>query len=412
MTDKLCLRCDWSGDIDDQACPRCGAELFSSGRGTPETADDRRTPSVREEPLRRSWGGAVAVVLIVAFAIGAVVFVQRHTPTTASPVPISTGRHGFLLSASREGDGARLWIWNLDENTAVPGPLLDDLPEELVNGYAVHGGWIGLTTLRTSGVRTASVLRFLGTGDQPVRVATGDLIAWSPGSSVVSVLRSRRVGECARLSISTWFVTIRRSVDRSDGVLCGEPVAFARDRNLRYLTVQRGEVPTTFRVGAGYAPILDGYRLLSVSVDGDLLVQRPGGVLELAYLSSIGSTIWERPRPIGGPRRALDPIRVLGWSVDGTHAFVFGRYDSVQGIFRVPVGPTPRPRNPTRLLVTNAVDVQAAPTADDEVYLLTDGAVSVVHGDRVTPVTTPPGMPAPLGPILWLATLPYSSTEG
>ena len=62
--------------------------------------------------------------------------------------------------------------------------------------------------------------------------------------------------------------------------------------------------------------------------------------------------------------------------------------------------------------MTNAVDVQAAPTADDEVYLLTDGAVSVVHGDQVTPVTTPPGMPAPLGPILWLATLPYSSTEG
>ena len=351
MTDKLCLRCDWSGDIDDQACPRCGAELFSSGRGTPETADDRRTPSVREEPLRRSWGGAVAVVLIVAFAIGAVVFVQRHTPTTASPVPISTGRHGFLLSASREGDGARLWIWNLDENTAVPGPLLDDLPEELVNGYAVHGGWIGLTTLRTSGVRTASVLRFLGTGDQPVRVATGDLIAWSPGSSVVSVLRSRRVGECARLSISTWFVTIRRSVDRSDGVLCGEPVAFARDRNLRYLTVQRGEVPTTFRVGAGYARhpgrVPAPQRLGRRRPARATTRRRPRAGLSAR---SIGSTIWERPRPIGGPRRALDPIRVLGWSVDGSHAFVFGRYDSAQGIFRVPVGPTPRPRNPTRLL--------------------------------------------------------------
>ena len=53
---------------------------------------------------------------------------------------------GFLLTTAPEGSGARMWIWDLGANTASQGPLLDVRPDELVYGYEVHGGWVGITT--------------------------------------------------------------------------------------------------------------------------------------------------------------------------------------------------------------------------------------------------------------------------
>jgi hypothetical protein len=408
VTDKLCLRCDWSGAIGDDTCPRCGAGLFSAGSGKTGADVDRPATALAEHRTERSWRTSVAVVLIVVFAVVAVVIVQRHTPSEASSEAVDTGRTGFLITSAPEGDGARMWIWDLGADTAVSGPLLHRTPEELVYTYEVQAGWIGITSTVGAGV-SASVLRRLGPNDRPLPVARGDAVAWVPSSSSVSVLRSRPVGACTRLIVSTWFVSIRTSVERFDGVRCGEPVAFARDRNLPYLTIERDGIPTTMRVGAGYTqPIVPGYQLLSASADGDLLVQRPGGGLALAYLARAGTS----PVPIGGHGRTLDPIRVLGWSADASQAFVFGTFDNAQGIFRVTVGPQPRPRPPVLLLATNAIDIQMSATAGGDLYLATDGALSLVHGDLVEPVSAPPGVPAPVGPVLWVATLPYSPAEG
>ena len=116
--------------------------------------------------------------------------------------------------------------------------------------------------------------------------------------------------------------------------------------------------------------------------------------------------------PIGGQGTPLDPIRVLGWSQDGSEAFVFGTVGGVQGVFRITVGPRPRPRRPALLLVTNAVDLQATPAADGDLYVLTDGAISLVQDTRAESIAPPPGAPTPVGPVLWVATLPYSPAEG
>ena len=409
MTARICLRCDWSGAVTDGTCPRCGAGLFSAGRPPSEVGAKRPASPVTPERPERSSRGTLAAVLIVVVAIGAVVVVQRQTPSGAAlGASATTGRHGYLLTSAPDGDGVRMWIWDLGANTAVPGPLLGGVPEELVYGYEVHAGWVGITTRGSEG-EIASVLRYLGPRDQPVTVATGDSVAWVPSSSAVSVLRSRPAGACTRITVSTWFVSIRRSVERFDGVRCGgEPVAFARDRSLPYMTIERGGVPTTVRVGAGYTePMVTGYRLLSVSADGDLLVQRPGGGLELASPSPAGT----RPMPIGSNDHTLVPIRVLGWSADASQAFVFGTYDTIQGIFRVTVGPRPRPGPPELLMAADAVDLEVAPTAEGDVYVLTDGAVSQVGDDGVEAVARPPGAPAPVGPVLWVATLPYSPAE-
>ena len=234
MTAKVCLRCDWSGVTTEDTCPRCGAGLFASGRTSPgEGARPPATP-LTERRTERSWRGTIAAALVALLAIGAVVFVQRHTPPAAVGAT-PTGRSGFLLTTAPEGSGARMWIWDLGANTASQGPLLDVRPDELVYGYEVHGGWVGITTGGATEGR-ASVLRYLGPGDRPVPVASGDAIAWSPSTSSVSVLRTRPAGACTRITVSTWFVAIRRSLERFDGVRCGEPTAFARDRNLPYIT--------------------------------------------------------------------------------------------------------------------------------------------------------------------------------
>jgi len=409
MTDRLCLRCDWSGETADQDCPRCGAGLFAPRRAEAGPDQPRvAAPVASEGSVERSWRSRVAVVLIVAIAIGAVAFVQRHTPrASVAAVPVSTGRHGFLITPTRADDGVRLWIWNLDTNTASPGPLLDAVPEELVYSYVVRSGWVGITTASAGGERTASILRFLGTSDRPVQVASGDLIAWLPGNATVSTVRFEHVGGCRRrVSVGSWFVTTRQFVTRFEGVLCGEPTAFARDRDTPYLTIERDGRPITMRVGTGDTErILPGTKLLGASIGGDLLVQRPGAGLE-HYVARL-----HRFRPIGGRAGAFDPLRVLGWSADGREAFVLGRYGP-QGIYRIPIGPGPRPRRPTLVLPTNAVDVQATPTADGDLYISTDGAISFVHGGNVEPIAAPAGAPQPLGPVLWVATLPYSPPEG
>ena len=60
----------------------------------------------------------------------------------------------------------------------------------------------------------------------------------------------------------------------------------------------------------------------------------------------------------------------------------------------------------------NAVDLQATATADGGLYVLTDGAIGLVQGARMTPIAQPTGAPTPVGPVLWVATLPYSPAEG
>ncbi|MEP6758264.1 MAG: hypothetical protein ABJB55_03625 [Actinomycetota bacterium] len=412
MTAKLCLRCDWSGDGADATCPRCGAGLFARAPG-PRTAPDAagaQASETGEERIERSWRNRVALVLVVVLAIGAVVFVQRHTPSPAVATAVSTGHHGFLLAPAKTDGGVRMWVWNLDANTAVAGPMLDGLPEELVYGYEVHSGWVGITTASDDGMHTASVLHYLGVTDRPVTVARGDRIAWLPGESSVSVVRSTALGGCRRrVSVNTWFVVTRQAVERYAGVLCGTPTAFVRDREGPYLTVDRNGTPRTLRVGAGYVQrILPGRQVLGASVDGDLLVQRPGGGLELYYASPAPI----RPIAIEADGHALDPIRVLAWNADASQAFVLGSIQGVQGIFRVMVGPRPRPRPPSLVLATNAVDVQATPTADGDLYISTDGAISLVHAGHIEPIPAPAGAPGPLGPVLWVATLAYSPAEG
>ena len=47
MGERVCLRCDWTGETDGAACPRCGAALYR----VPEPTTPREfTPAPRPQP--------------------------------------------------------------------------------------------------------------------------------------------------------------------------------------------------------------------------------------------------------------------------------------------------------------------------------------------------------------------------
>jgi hypothetical protein len=59
-------------------------------------------------------------------------------------------------------------------------------------------------------------------------------------------------------------------------------------------------------------------------------------------------------------------------------------------------------------MATDAADVSAAVTPNGPVYVAADGVVRAVEDTSVSFLPVPGGAPAPTGPLLWIATLPYS----
>jgi hypothetical protein len=385
VSSKICLRCDWSGQTDAGTCPRCGTVLYEPRRTATPTVDPDANDVVPARPVppppeaRRSWPPRLAVAAVALFAVAAFAFVQLHGERATSVSGVA-GRDGYLIVATQLHGTARLWVWDLAAGTAAPGPILARVPDELVESVSLQDTWIGLTTSTSSGGQAASVLRDLGPTDHPVDLARGRFIAWSTATGYVSVLRSRLVDGCRHdLTVRTWFVSIGHAERRYAGRVCGVPVAFGRDRLVPFVALDAGGRLRIAQVGNDYLVTrLHGRSILSVSSDGDLLVQRPGGV--------------------------------VAWSLDASRAYVLGTQAGVHGVFRLTVGTQPRPRPPQLVAATSAVDVAAAAGAEGDLFLATDGVIRRWHDGSLHAMPLPDGMPRPAGPLLWVSTLPYSSS--
>ena len=111
MSERVCLRCDWTGERDGAACPRCGASLYRvqepttprevirAPRPQPEPSGDRMSSSSIEEtqdgesvppavPVaanRRWW------VIVGALAVAAVWNVVSHGPFDSLQMPVVPG---------------------------------------------------------------------------------------------------------------------------------------------------------------------------------------------------------------------------------------------------------------------------------------------------------------------------------
>jgi hypothetical protein len=52
MAKRLCLRCDWAGETEGPACPRCGTPLYSMSRSKPTPAPPEAPPARHDPPAQ------------------------------------------------------------------------------------------------------------------------------------------------------------------------------------------------------------------------------------------------------------------------------------------------------------------------------------------------------------------------
>jgi len=438
MSDKLCLRCDWTGATRSSSCPECGAGLFTSTprearhpapgpSRTRELRDPVDVPSADPSSPRSGAGGTrsrsggwITSGLLAALAAGAFLFISSHTPaaTPATPNGAESGLAGTLIYAAQDPRGWVLWTWDLQTGRVAPGPHVDQ-PTNLVDASSVSPGWVGVTS--SAGRRqVASILHFLTPEGRPIPVAAGDLVTWSSGGQDVTSLRyGDRIQGCLRhVVITTHLVSFGTSDDRYDGPMCGLPLTIARDGTFIYVVAARATTASIVFVGSGYTErFIDDHALVSLSTRGDFLitpVPRPGagqtygspqGGLQLYHRSPSRSG----PVPFGGRHQPLLVDEFLTWSGDAGDAYVLGLYRGVRGVYRITMGPGVGLRVPELVDRTYAATIEATVTAAGDLILSRDGELSFVRAGELRPLTLPPGAPHPAGPLLWSESSPHPS---
>ncbi len=429
MSDKICLRCDWSGKTRSKTCPACGTDLFGSeprektrrvtpqpgpglgsanAHASPEEVPSARPSSRRTRARSRGW---ITSGLVGVIAAGAFVFITAHTPAgmTAAPNGPASGLDGTLIYAARDANGWALWTWDLGTRRVASGPQVER-PTSLVDASSVSPGWVGVTSRGHRQV--ASILHFLTPESRPIRIAAGDLVTWSSGGRDITSLRvGDRTHGCLRhVVIANHVVSFGTSDVRYDGPMCGLPITIARNGTFIYVVAARGSTASIVFVGGGYTErFIHDHTLLSLSTRGDFLVTpvpRPGarqtgrlGGVQL-YRRSPSRT---GPVPFGRRRQPLLVDGFLTWSPDAGDAYVLGRYRGIRGVYRITMAPGIGLRVPELVDRTEAATVEATVTADGSLILLQDGQLSSVRAGVVSPLTLPPGAPRPAGPLLWTA---------
>jgi hypothetical protein len=437
MSDKLCLRCDWTGETRSTSCPECGARLFTSAprdtrhatpgptrtreRGdrvdvpSPEPPESRPSPG-RTRSRSRGW---ITSGLVAAVAAGAFLFISAHTPA-ATPVASNgpaSGLDGTLIYAAQDPHGWVLWTWDLRAGRVAPGPRVAQ-PTNLVDASTVNPGWVGVTS--SEGRRqVAGILHFLTPESRAIPVGAGDLVTWSSGGQDVTSLRyGDRTHGCFRhVVITSHLVSFGTSDVRYDGPMCGLPLTIARDGTFIYVVAARGTAASMVFVGAGYTErFIEDHALVSLSTRGDFLitpVPRPGAGqtgrpqrgLQLYYRSPSPSG----PVPFGRRHQPLLVDEFLTWSWDAGDAYVLGVYRGVRGVYRITMGPGIGLRVPELVERTDAATIEATVTAAGDLILSQNGELSFVRAGELRPLPLPPGAPRPAGPMLWSAPSPGPS---
>jgi hypothetical protein len=332
--------------------------------------------------------------------------VQRSTPGT--PPAAATANLGYLVYAARDADAARLWVWNIAAGTAAPGPEVNAIPTDIAFSYAVSSGWISATVPGDDGLSHAVVLHSLDPSAVGQVLGRGDFVTWLSNGGYLTVGSARAVGGCRHHLIVRTSKMSTAFTGRSLNVtVCGRPTMLGRDLTRPYVTVERHGTASVYMANyRSLIPVLHGYRALSVSLNGDLLVRSPEGSGALLYDYPSGGAA----SPVGITRlgRPLIAERVLGWSNDANAAYVLGSIGRARGVFRITIAPRVEPHAPDLIVRTDAQEVSASPTPFGDVYVATDGEVTFFAGGTPQPLARPTGAPPVEGPMLWTSTLPYS----
>ena len=260
MTDRrTCLRCDWQGETNATTCPNCAAPLYelrkqpsegagaevrshpeersreaaSTARVAPSAAPPRPSspppPSTHEaapQPQRprrsRSLVAIVVAVIVLAVAVGA--WLNAHeapteaaapqTPETQPEPPLLTGS---LVYAVPDGAGhSRLWRYDLETETATPGPRVRRAIE-LIDARSVDHTWLGphVRAPQRARCRRPSCAPSAPTPGRR-RLLEGDVVSWGPQGRTVIAGRRGALGIGCRRSVSIVWARLVPAAARAE----------------------------------------------------------------------------------------------------------------------------------------------------------------------------------------------------
>jgi hypothetical protein len=411
-TPAICLRCDWQGETSANACPDCGAPLFrgsaprAEAKGKPSHPDpagteELPTPQVFEaEPVRRSRPVLILATLgLLAMFAAFVWFGALSSGPAASPSPSWRPSGSLVFAAVGSNGGLRLWRWDLSSGTSTRGPLVPGAVR-LVSAESVVPGAVGIISTASDGAQRASLLRIFDVSDRPEPVIRGDVVSWPAGGNVVVASMPAEGPGCRGSTIAS--LNLATGLRTRDLRVCGAVTALGRAGVSTFFTVRRAGAARIDYVGFRRAHVvLRGYKLRSASPATDLIVTPARGSPPGAAL------FWEgnhpRPVPYGSGGDPLVASEVLAWSPDSSSALIDGFLGDRSGVWLVQAGagidtgpraPAPVLEGPTRAWATYADDGTA--------YVVADGRFSVFREGALSPISPPPGVPAPSGPLTWL----------
>ncbi len=420
-----CFRCDWSGETDAPACPRCGTALYRPPSGqargpseTPPVPRDGGAPSPpRTEYLPTSAlqgpGPRIAyhsrflafAVLAVFLTAGVWWFLRSHEVPEPGDPAASPPPEGHLVYVAGEAGSRRLWSWDPRTGVATQGPALEGEVTHLVGARGALTGWLGVTARGPDGLMEASVLRSQGPDAEAVHLVRADLVAWSSnGASVVSAdLGSTASGCSADLRIDRERLDrgVQELVYRPE-LFCGRISMIGQTLASTYFTWDRsrgadGGRSGVFVLGNGQPHrVLRGWVLVSVSPTSDLLV-RPSHAAGAALFWN-GA---KRPEPYRGiDGSPMQVGEVLTWSIGADAALVVGRLGGRDGLYLLDT--TPGGDRIPRYVGLAGEPAAATAAFDGSLYVEIQGRILIWRGDQLVEVDLPEGAPRPVGPLAWL----------
>jgi hypothetical protein len=453
-----CLRCDWEGETDERACPRCGAPLFRPTIREPARRAAARTsqatPAAPSDGPEKDWSASTgladgpaagtrpvstsarSVFVMVGVVFSVILFLLARGDIAPEPRlvpppragPQETG--GVLVYAVPDGSGAaRLWRWDLVADEVAKGPLIRD-PTVLVNVRSPSYGWLGITSDLGNGVHEASVLDSLEPGAREEHLGRADIVTWArQGASAVLVDRGPLIDACRR-EVSVTAIHLERSGRERvmDETICGDVLSVGRT-SLGYFLTRQG-TDGVHVVGAGYANagiLLSDHGLIAISPGGDMLVTpsedflpavvppRPVGgdrdppPISVAGRGSYYTQFGGRPLPYLVEGLPLRIDRVLSYAPGATVVLVIGRLGSDRpGLWEVPLVPAGTGSRVPRYLADARRFTAAAYAGDGTAFVVTGGGLWRLRNHRLTPLEVPGGAPLPAGPLAWVVREPLT----
>lgn len=310
-----------------------------------------------------------------------------------------TGRLAYIADDPGRPGRQRLWVLDLETGSVIEGTTFSDVVE--LHAAGPVNSWI--VVIGSDGADSVGYLvRNPSAPNAAAEIVRGDLVSLSTDGNalLVATLDAARSPGCQEPSYSLRRAILSTFLERTayrGDLPCGRLVAatllgsrlpvvsLVRRGRPEVHLLRPGDPQVLFRGLAHLAASASGSFLLVDAPRGDLMVWPGGGA----------------PRPVVNGLRTI-PERIIAWSGDGRYVVLDGAIGDEDGTWLVDTaGGTAEPFPPAGYPLTSGL-TGAAFADDGTLYAVAPGRILASSGTALFPLSLPPGVPYPTGPVAWL----------